>query len=262
MVISRRQKSPLARKGLIYLMYFLLSGDVSKILIENYTNIIYSHLQLPGEETTNILPDNSEKYGGAQHDKGGTSNDKVVSVCGRKLAISGNKSLEEFCVFYIGEESLTLTNLMYNLNKCQFYTYNPVNKLGRKESISINRLLMKRYYMIEKAKDARIVGILIGTLGVSNYLDIFNRLKILLKKAGKKAYSFIVGKVNVAKLANFMEIDIFVLVACPENTLLDSSEFYQPVITPYEMEIACNSQRDWTGDYVTDFSQLLEGKYY
>lgn len=30
------------------------------------------------------------------------------------------------------------------------------------------------------------------------------------------------GKLNVAKMANFMEVDVFVLVACPENTLIDS----------------------------------------
>ena len=35
-------------------------------------------------------------------------------------------------------------------------------------------------------------------------------------------YTIAVGKLNVAKMANFMEIDIFVLVACPENSLVDS----------------------------------------
>lgn len=30
------------------------------------------------------------------------------------------------------------------------------------------------------------------------------------------------GKLNVAKMANFMEVDVFVLVACPENTLINS----------------------------------------
>ncbi len=48
------------------------------------------------------------------------------------------------------------------------------------------------------------------------------------------------GKLNAPKMANFLEIDIFVLVACPENSLLDSQEFYKPVVTPYEMEVACN----------------------
>ena len=52
-------------------------------------------------------------------------------------------------------------------------------------------------------------------------------------------YTIAVGKLNVPKMANFLEIDVFVLVACPENSLLDSQEFYKPVVTPFEMEIAC-----------------------
>ncbi len=68
-----------------------------------------------------------------------------------------------------------------------------------------------------------------------------------------------VGKLNVAKLANFAEIDIFVLVACPENSLIDSSEFYRPMVTPFELEVACNEAREWSGDYYTDFRELLPG---
>lgn len=41
------------------------------------------------------------------------------------------------------------------------------------------------------------------------------------------------------KMANFLEMDLFVLVACPENSLVDSQDFYKPVVTPYEMEVAC-----------------------
>lgn len=70
---------------------------------------------------------------------------------------------------------------------------------------------------------------------------------------------FVMGKLNVAKMANFMEVDVFVLVACPENTLIDSKEFYKPIVTPFEMEIACLRTRDWTGDYITDFRDLLPG---
>ena len=88
---------------------------------------------------------------------------------------------------------------------------------------------------------------------------MINHVKSLLKKAGKKHYTFAVGKLNVAKLANFMEIDVYVLVACHENSLLDSAEFYRPVITPHELELACNPQRHWDGGIVTDFQQLLPG---
>lgn len=184
----------------------------------------------------------------------------MVKKCGRTFSLPCDKALSEYSMFYIGGESLTLTNLIYNFQTCQFFSYNPATKEGRKENINVNKLLTKRYFMIEKAKDAKIVGILVGTLGVGNYMDILHRLKVLIKTAGKKSYVFIVGKINVAKLANFMEIDVFVLIACAENTLLDSSEFYKPVITPYEMELACNTERQWTGEYSTDFTELLEGK--
>jgi len=53
-----------------------------------------------------------------------------------------------------------------------------------------------------------------------------------------------VGKLNVPKMANFLEIDLFVLVACPENSLVDSQDFYKPVVTPFEMEIACIRSAD------------------
>jgi len=118
---------------------------------------------------------------------------------------------------------------------------------------------MKRYYLIERAKDANIVGIVVGTLGVTKYRDVIEYLKSVLKKAGKKSYTFAVGKLNPAKLANFAEVDIYVLVACPESMLLDQAEFYRPIVSPLEMDIACNQAREWTGEYSTDFRDILPG---
>ncbi|CAN0301161.1 unnamed protein product, partial [Ectocarpus sp. 4 AP-2014] len=66
-----------------------------------------------------------------------------------------------------------------------------------------------------------------------------------------------VGKVNVAKLANFAEVDVFCLVACAENSLLDSREFHAPVVTPLELEVALG-KREWDGFYSTNFDDLLE----
>lgn len=51
---------------------------------------------------------------------------------------------------------------------------------------------------------------------------MIEHLRLLIKNSGRKSYTFAMGKLNVAKLANFPEIDVFVMVACPENSLLDS----------------------------------------
>jgi diphthamide biosynthesis enzyme Dph1/Dph2-like protein len=53
-------------------------------------------------------------------------------------------------------------------------------------------------------------------------LNIIDHLKKVIKASGRKSYFFVMGKLNVAKMANFMEIDCYVLVSCPENSLIDS----------------------------------------
>ena len=160
-------------------------------------------------------------------------------------------------MIYIGPESQTLTNFMIHFKDCQFYSVDPSKSSARKETLNVNKTLMRRYYMVQKAKDARTVGILAGTLGVANYLEVIAGIKELCTRATKKTYTFIMGKLNPAKLANFPEIDVFVIIACPENSLIDSKEFYRPVVTPFEIELACVRGAEWTGEYELDFSHLL-----
>ncbi|KAM4642686.1 2-(3-amino-3-carboxypropyl)histidine synthase subunit 2 [Discoglossus pictus] len=166
---------------------------------------------------------------------------------------------ENYSIFYVGGEGPTLSNLMLTWPRCSFHSFDPKTGEGRKEGLSVNRALMKRFYLIERARDAKVVGILVGTLGVSDYLSALKHLKDIIHRAGKKSYMLAMGKLNPAKLANFPEIDIFVLVACPENSLLDSSDFYRPVVAPDEMEVACNPAREWSGYCITDFRELLPG---
>lgn len=93
-------------------------------------------------------------------------------------------SMKDYDVIYIGSESRTLTNLMMVMNTSKFFSYNPLTSTGRVETVKVNKALMKRFYLIEKAKDANIIGIVVGTLAVANYLTIHNRLRELIKKAG------------------------------------------------------------------------------
>lgn len=117
--------------------------------------------------------------------------------------------------------------------------------------------MKRRYFLTEKAKDAQVIGILVATLAVSNYLNLISKLELLIKKAGKKPYVIVVGKINEAKLANFELIDMFVIVACHENTLFDSKDFFKPIITPYELFLALARGQQWTGEYSNEFIELL-----
>lgn len=226
------------------------------LLSPEYPNLVASEIVVEGEQcySHGRIKRQDDDARLSEQDDG-----QVIYQFGRQFTLKSGLSVTDCSMFYVGQEGATLRNFMMTWNRCSFCSFDPVTAKGQVESISINRALMKRYYAIERAKDANVVGILVGTLGVADYLSIIEQLKETIKRAGKKSYMFAMGKLNVPKLANFLEIDIFVLIACPESSLLDSSEFFKPVVTPFEMEVACNRKREWSEEYVTDFRHLLPG---
>ncbi|GAA6219424.1 diphthamide biosynthesis protein 2 [Lates japonicus] len=236
--------------------YVHAMNDLLTLLSPEYPNLVASELVVEGEQCYShgqMNRQHDDTYLSEQDDR------QVIYQFGRQFSLKKGSSITDYSMFYVGQEGATLRNFMMTWNRCSFCSFDPITMTGRTESVSINRALMKRYYAIERAKDANVVGILVGTLGVADYLTIIQQLKETIHRAGKKSYMFAMGKLNVPKLANFLEIDIFVLIACPENSLLDSGEFYKPVVTPFEMEVACNKNREWSEEYVTDFRHLLPG---
>merc|ERR1712176_12230 len=69
---------------------------------------------------------------------------------------------------------------------------------------------------------------------------------------------FAVGKISPAKLANFAEIECFVIVACREHSLLDMEREYPiPVITPMELEIALENLQWGMQAYSLDCQDVM-----
>lgn len=164
---------------------------------------------------------------------------------------------ENAVIFYVGSESLALNNLLLTHSTNQTWSYDPASREVKLESVKTNRFLMRRYAIMQKARDADVFGILIGTLGAAHYLSMIKHVRTLLTQARKKTYTISVGKLNPSKLANFMEVECYVSIACPENSIVDSKDFLQPIITPFELEIALSDQPEWTGKYLLDFQQVL-----
>ena len=174
--------------------------------------------------------------------------------------LEDENSRSNYLFFYIGNKEAFFNSFQLYFNKNKFFhlTNDFKNELiAFKET---NRKLMKRFYLIEKAKDAQIFGILIGTMAISKYKEAINHAGNILRKVNRKFYSFLIGKLNCAKLNNFMEVDMYVLIACNENSILDSKELNKPIITLYELEIAFNSARSWGEQFIADYSLLLNGK--
>merc|ERR1712150_40616 len=91
--------------------------------------------------------------------------------------------------------------------------------------------------------------------------------------AGRRQYTFLVGKPNAPKLANFPEIDVFVAVGCPLNSIelvigniskgreRSGTEFLRPIITPYELDVALNPKQEWNGGtFKARYQTILTGE--
>lgn len=171
--------------------------------------------------------------------------------------------LKYWQLFYISDppESLLLT-LASRLASIRIYPISTTGDERYREPFlaSTSRALNRRYALLTSVSTASIFGILINTLSVKNYLHIVEHVKSQVHAAGKKSYTFVVGKVNTAKVANFSEIDAWVVIGCWESSLIDSKEFWKPVLTPFELELALkgDGERVWTGEWSSDFQSILQ----
>lgn len=177
----------------------------------------------------------------------------------------------DLALLYIGCEDQTVDNLCMLLPHAGVYLCTPVgdsDAVGADTAdparLSIERLqlptakrLMRRYYLVQRAREAEIVGVLIGTLSAARRQAMLAAVKRLIRHAGRKQYTFVMGKLNSAKLANFAEVGVYVLLGSAEHSLLDSRDFYRPVVTPYELHLALTPGAEWTGEYILDYARLL-----
>lgn len=171
--------------------------------------------------------------------------------------------LRQWQLFHISDppESLLLT-LASRLATIRIYPTSTIDGERHREPFlaSTSRALNRRYALLTSVSTASVFGILINTLSVKNYLHIVEHVKSHIQAAGKKSYTFVVGKVNAAKVANFSEIGAWVVIGCWESSLIDSKDFWKPVLTPFELELALkgDSQRVWTGEWSSDFQSILQ----
>ena len=168
-------------------------------------------------------------------------------------------SLKDWHLFHIAEPPTSL--LLSMTSRMASVVVHPTSDPSSTSSAKSTALLLRRRYaLITSLATVPIWGILINTLSVKNYLSMITHVQRLISDAGRKSYLFVVGKINAAKVANFSEIGGWVVIGCWESSLIDSKEFYKPIITPFELELALrpDESRVWTGEWRADFEGVLE----
>ncbi|XP_062545258.1 2-(3-amino-3-carboxypropyl)histidine synthase subunit 2 [Armigeres subalbatus] len=178
--------------------------------------------------------------------------------------LNGRTYENSVCVF-VGGDNKSFFHTSNGIKARQWFRYDPESDALTQDSPLDSKWLRRRLYYVEKCKDASSLGIVVATLTANGYLDVVNRVQKMAKARGIRTYIISVGKINPAKLANFVEIDCFVLIGCPENDLFTSRDFFKPLVSVFECELAFNPawKNQLPDSYSTDFSDLLpNGRLY
>ena len=124
---------------------------------------------------------------------------------------------------YIGTKKENIQNITFSSGAYTLMCVNPTVLLPSQDAYSSrtylpntnDRELRLRYGAISRVKDCRVIGLLVGSMGLSadKLRDILARLQSLVTAAGKKYYVLVMGRLTESKLCNFPEIESFCLIS-------------------------------------------------
>lgn len=172
------------------------------------------------------------------------------------------EDLRSHAVFHISQPPTALLLALSSRVRSLHIHPTSTSASASSSALSTQRLLGRRYARVLSLASAGIIGILVNTLSVADYLASVEAIRRRVAAAGKKSYTVVVGKLNAAKLANFAEVDGWVVVGCWESALVeDDAGFYRPVVTPFELAIALmrDEERTWSGEWWGGIERVTAG---
>ena len=133
-------------------------------------------------------------------------------------------------------------------------SYDPYNKEFTREYYDHEQMRANRLRAIEKAKSARHVGVILGTLGRQGSTKIMDNLVRRIEETGRTSTTVFLSEIFPEKLSLFNEhVDAWVQIACPRLSIDWGLAFEKPLLSPYEMSVALESIQWRTEAYPMDF---------
>ena len=120
----------------------------------------------------------------------------------------------------------------------------PYNSEIRQMDDYADRILRIRFARITKARSAEKWGILVSSKEGQYRMKLAKEIKKILEDAKMEAYIILVDNVTPDVLLPYLDLDAFVVSACPRIAIDDSQMYKKPLLTPQELEIVLN-KREW-----------------
>ena len=167
-------------------------------------------------------------------------------------------------ICYIGNEDDDLSielSLRFENKIKGIYIMNKNNKYKIEKLIPSNKIITRRFNLINQIKNCETFGILIGNLTFKNLKEIINITKKLLKENNKKVYTILLGNITDEKLCNFIEyIDCFILLSCPFNDGYSKKIMDKIIVSALDIQFAFDPHFKWDSFYSFDMDFILENQ--
>ena len=162
---------------------------------------------------------------------------------------SAIKNLDADAFLYVGSGNFHALGIKLFTDKPVIIA-DPYLGEARKIEEFADRILRIRSARVAKAMDAKKFGIIVSSKKGQGRLELAKTIKSMLEDSGREGFILLLDDVSPNILLPFMDIDAFVMTACPRIAIDDSIMYKKPVLTPQELEIAIG-KRKWE-DYEMD----------
>lgn len=172
---------------------------------------------------------------------GSSKSTRKGQVLGCNFSSIKNLDAEIFLFIGSGNFHPLGINLFSNTPVLALDPYN--NELRRMDEYA-DRILRIRFARITKAGSAKKWGILVSSKEGQYRMKLAKQIKKTLQDAGMEAYIILVDNVTPDALLPYIELEAFVVSACPRIAIDDSQMYKKPLLTPQELEIVLK-KREW-----------------
>eukprot|EP00931_Biecheleriopsis_adriatica_P078360 TRINITY_DN51814_c0_g1_i1.p1 TRINITY_DN51814_c0_g1~~TRINITY_DN51814_c0_g1_i1.p1 ORF type:complete len:501 (-),score=93.38 TRINITY_DN51814_c0_g1_i1:43-1506(-) len=119
-----------------------------------------------------------------------------------------------------------------------FFRYDPACLTLTREGFAHDELHASRRAAISAAKGAKLVGLILGTLGRQGSVGVLEEVKRVLEKQGTPYLTILLSEISPERLALMPSVEAWVQVACPRLSMDWGNCYSTPLLTPYEAHIA------------------------
>ena len=156
---------------------------------------------------------------------------------------SSIKNLDSEIILFIGSGNFHPLGIRLFSN-VPVLAVDPYNNEIRKMDEYADRILRIRFARITKARSAKKWGIIVSSKEGQYRMALAKEIKKTLEDAGMEAYIILADNINPDILLPYLELEAFVVSACPRIAIDDSQMYKKPLLTPQELEIVLD-KRQW-----------------